>query len=124
MKATSAAAAAVALGGGGSSAGSTIGDADAGALRDSGSSVGAAGGIEPKAGTAESMVGGKANTVKIKIGGVTTEETNVRCAFFDGNLPSRDAIGSHALLLRLKRAHACDQWHSSRVATTSYRLAL
>jgi hypothetical protein len=27
-------------------------------------------------------------------------------------------------LLRLKRCHACDRWHSSRVSTASYRLAL
>jgi hypothetical protein len=39
---------------------------------------------------------------------------------FDRNLHSRMPL-SFTPLLRLKRCHACDQWHSSRVSTTSYR---
>jgi hypothetical protein len=46
----------------------------------------------------------------------------VRCAFFDHNLALEDAIEFHAFcFLRLKRCHACDQWHSSRVSAASYR---
>jgi hypothetical protein len=41
---------------------------------------------------------------------------SVRCAFFDRNLHSRMPL-SFTLLLRLKRCHACDQWHSSRAPT-------
>jgi hypothetical protein len=37
---------------------------------------------------------------------------------------SRLPLGFTPLLLRLKRCHACDQWHSSRVPTASHRLAL
>jgi hypothetical protein len=39
----------------------------------------------------------------------------VRCAFFGRNLHSRMPL-SFTPLLRLKRCHACDQWHSSRVS--------
>jgi anaphase-promoting complex subunit 8 len=46
-----------------------------------------------------------------------------RCSVFDRNLNSRMPLG-FTPLLRLKRCHACDQWHSSRVSTASYRLAL
>jgi hypothetical protein len=38
----------------------------------------------------------------------------VRCAFSDRNLHSRMPLVPTPLL-RLKRCHACDQWHSSRV---------
>jgi hypothetical protein len=47
---------------------------------------------------------------------------NVRCAFFDRNLHSR--IPMVPTPARLKLLHACDQCHSSRVPTASYRLAL
>jgi hypothetical protein len=40
----------------------------------------------------------------------------VRCAFFDKNAHSRMPLVPTPLL-RLKHCHACDQWHSSRVAT-------
>jgi hypothetical protein len=38
----------------------------------------------------------------------------VRCAFSDGNLHSRMPLVP--MPARLKRCHACDQWHSSRVS--------
>jgi hypothetical protein len=45
----------------------------------------------------------------------------VRCTFSDGFLHSRMPLDpTH---VRLKLLHARDQWHSSRVPTTSYRLA-
>ena len=47
----------------------------------------------------------------------------VRCAFFDKDLHSRMPL-SFTPLLRLKRCHACDQWHTSRVSTASYRFTI
>jgi hypothetical protein len=41
----------------------------------------------------------------------------VRCAVFDRNLLSRGLPLSFTPMLRLKRCHACDQWHSSRMST-------
>jgi hypothetical protein len=41
---------------------------------------------------------------------------------FDRNLHSRMPLDPTPLLLRLKLLHACDQWHSSRVSTSSNRL--
>jgi hypothetical protein len=47
---------------------------------------------------------------------------SVRCAFFDRDLHSRLPLVHTPAHLQL--LHACDHWHSSRVATTSYRFAL
>jgi hypothetical protein len=47
----------------------------------------------------------------------------VRCAVFDRNLHSRIPLRITPLL-RLKLLHACDQWHSARMFTTSYRFKL
>jgi hypothetical protein len=43
-------------------------------------------------------------------------KTEVRCAFSDRKLHSGMPL-SCTPLIRLKRCHACDQWHSSRVFT-------
>jgi uncharacterized membrane protein YccF (DUF307 family) len=47
----------------------------------------------------------------------------VRCAFSDKELHSRMPL-EPTPLLRLKRCHACDQWHFSREFTASYRFTL
>jgi hypothetical protein len=49
-------------------------------------------------------------------------ELKVRCAVFDRNLHSMMPLVPTPA--RLKLLHAYNQWHSSRVSTTSYRLAL
>jgi hypothetical protein len=46
----------------------------------------------------------------------------VRCTFSDRNAHSRMPLV--LMPARLKRCHACDQWHSSREFTPSYRLTL
>jgi hypothetical protein len=48
---------------------------------------------------------------------------HVRGAFFRQGLHSRRSL-RFAPLFHLKLFHACDQWHSSRVFTASYRLTL
>jgi hypothetical protein len=60
---------------------------------------------------------------------ITSKEVELYGAHFSTEIYTRGCalyIGFHALtqttaLLRLKHCHACDQWHSSRVSTASYR---
>jgi hypothetical protein len=49
-------------------------------------------------------------------------ETVVRCTFSNRNLHSRMPVVPSSV--RLKLLHACDQWHASRGAHSSYRLTL
>jgi hypothetical protein len=60
-------------------------------------------------------------TIEIHVTETELNELKARCACSTEILHSRGEPLVPTLLLRLKRCHACGQWHSSRVSTTSYR---